>query len=594
MDSTVRIKKAAFDARVAARGPVLACYAPPFPGSRYETDSFFPGGTPLFVPISITGTTCELQCDHCRGTLLDTMVPVSEATFKVVVDQLALKGCLGLLVSGGADANGTVPVKSFLPAIAAAKHDHGFTVLLHCGFVDDEGLQELKDAGIDGVLFDVVGSEDTLRDICHVHRTPGEYYHMISTCKELGLPVVPHVVVGLDRGRIASEHEAIKEIAVAAPDVLVVVVLDPKPGTPMEDTEIDLAGAQQVLLDARLRLPSIPVLLGCARPHGEAREAIEQCAVECGYDGIAYPLDETIDLARNRGLEPYFHETCCALQGLPPFLPTRPPAYVFPREQWRLIDDGAYPVQLGLAIDDVLFEAMDVPDCQLPNTVRLYQFAPPAVVVGCNQDINEIDMAYIRQEGLQVGRRITGGGTIIMGVPCVDAQLGVSILVKHVPGFPAKLGTRYAILTHAIVHALGLLGIHARYQPNSNIIVDGRKITGQAACTTANLTFLHSTITFDYDLPVMMRVAGLEPTPDAIEANSAKFTTIRERIPGITVTRAKQALVAAIKSCYNAIVMEEPLSPDELDRARDLVREKHGVADYILASDGPKMGNCFL
>ena len=55
----------------------------------------------------------------------------------------------------------------------------------------------------------------------------------------------------------------------------------------------------------------------------------------------------------------------------------------FPHSEWRLIDDGAHPVHLGLAIDEMLANSLDSDD-NVPtrNTIRFYQFAPPCVVLG--------------------------------------------------------------------------------------------------------------------------------------------------------------------------------------------------------------------
>ncbi len=268
--------------------------------------------------------------------------------------------------------------------------------------------------------------------------------------------------------------------------------------------------------------------------------------------------------------------------------------FAFPACEWRLIDDGAYPVQLGLAIDEMLLERMEDGGSGMHDTIRFYQFAPPSVVVGCNQDIREVDVGFIRSRGFQLGRRITGGGAIIMGVPRVDSQLGISILFRNVLGSPTKLGGRYEALSRPIVAALRQLGLPVEYQQNSDITLHGRKITGQAMLSTTNITFMHSTITIEYDLGTMLRVVKKPIDDEALSMFSVKYTTIKEHLPGITMEQVKRALRAGFEKEFNAKLHEQPINDDELRHARKLLEEKHSTDTYILDIDGASMGSCFL
>ena len=250
-------------------------------------------------------------------------------------------------------------------------------------------------------------------------------------------------------------------------------------------------------------------------------------------------------------------------------------------------------VHLGLAIDEVLFNAVESPGYAGPAILRCYQFSPPSMVLGCHQDISEVDVSYIASKPLQLGRRITGGGAIIMGVPDADSQLGVSIIVRHGPGFPVKPGARYALLASPVVEALRLLGLDVVYEMNSDITLGGRKIAGQAAVLAGDVTFLHSSITIEYDLATMLRVARVEPDAIAMERHGKKFTTLKDHLPGISVQAVKAALAQAIASTLGGPVEPVSLSPLELDRARALVASKHGDPRYLF-SDGGNMGSCFL
>jgi lipoate-protein ligase A len=270
------------------------------------------------------------------------------------------------------------------------------------------------------------------------------------------------------------------------------------------------------------------------------------------------------------------------------------PRFSFPSSDWRLIDDDAYPVQLGLAIDEMLLEQFEDVNEKPLNTIRFYQFSPPAVVVGCNQDIREIDMNFIASSGLQLGRRITGGGAIIMGMPSVESQLGVSIVFRNTKDFPVKLGARYAVLSRPIVAALKRLGLPVEYQQNSDITLGGKKIAGQAMLSTTSTIFMHSTITIEYDLPTMLQVARITASTEKVDGFSKKYTTINEHVPRATLVMVKAALRAGFEGEYGASLLEEPLTTNELDRSTVLRTEKHSTKEYLLDMDGTKMGSCFL
>ncbi|MBN2153456.1 MAG: radical SAM protein [Candidatus Lokiarchaeota archaeon] len=309
---TADAKQQAFLARVGRFGRVLHCHAPGFTGVPYETDSFAPAPG-AFESISVTGASCALQCDHCRGHLLRAMRPAGPEDFEDVLKDAIASGARGVLVSGGAGRDGKVPILPHVDALRRAKERHGVDIVVHSGFMDDEEIRVLGGAGVDGIMFDVPGSAETVRSVCHLDKTPADFGRMVATCKDAGLPVMPHVIIGLDWGQVKGEIDALVALGALEPDVLVLVILMALPGTPMAGVVPDIDIVEKVILAARVLNPTVPVQLGCARPHGDFRTRVERFAVECGVNGIAYPLDETVERARQIGLEPAFHGDCCSL-----------------------------------------------------------------------------------------------------------------------------------------------------------------------------------------------------------------------------------------------------------------------------------------
>lgn len=227
--------------------------------------------------------------------------------------RLLAQGCQGVLLSGGADALGAVPLRRHLPAIAALKK-MGLRVIVHTGLTDQETAEGLFEAGIDQALFDVIGAEETIRAVYGLPYTPQDYARTLAVLRRAGLQVAPHVVIGLHFGQVRGELNALEIIREVGADVVVLVVLRPLPNTAMAGVQApDPDAVGQLTAVARLLMPHTPLTLGCARPAGPAKIRMERLAVLAGANVVAYPDPATVELAREVGLDVEFVESCCTL-----------------------------------------------------------------------------------------------------------------------------------------------------------------------------------------------------------------------------------------------------------------------------------------
>lgn len=284
------------------------------PSAKTFDSDFYRNQKNRFVNVSVTGSGCALDCEHCKGGLLESMVPVgSGAELEELGKELVQKGCEGVLVSGGATKDGEVPLDGFFDAISELK-GMGLKVLVHTGLATKETAGKLKHAGADQALLDIIGDEETIRKVYHLDKRPEDFLTSMRVLKDAGLDVAPHIVIGLNFGKISGEYRALEMVTSVEPANIVLVVLDPKVGTPMEDVrtpEADEVG--KLVATARILNPEAHISLGCARPPGPSKIAMEKYAVKGGVTGIAYPMDETIKYAIGLGLKPEFKDTCCSL-----------------------------------------------------------------------------------------------------------------------------------------------------------------------------------------------------------------------------------------------------------------------------------------
>ncbi len=301
------------DLRRANFPDVMDFYAPGL--KRWQTSEWVPGNPRRFLPVSVTGSACALSCDHCQAKVLDGMISVKagEDLF-TLAQRLREQGSEGLLVSGGSTRTGGVPLQPHLRHIPRIRGELGMKVIVHSGVVSPRLAAGLAGAGVDGVMLDIIGADETLREVYHLDLTVADMDRSLRLLTEHGLRVIPHIVLGLHYGRFLGEYRALEMVAGYPVSTLILVVLVPLVGTPMAHIPPPpVAEVTGFFGTARLAAPATPINLGCARPLGPVKSELDHAAIDLGLNGIAYPAEGAIDYARSRGLEPRLYEYCCSL-----------------------------------------------------------------------------------------------------------------------------------------------------------------------------------------------------------------------------------------------------------------------------------------
>lgn len=295
-------------------GPGISFFAPSI--KKFETAELSQSCDCFFPAVSITGSNCQLKCDHCRGHILKWMTPTLNPHDLIqTAGEYAARGAAGILVSGGSLKDGTVPLNGFLEAMARIKSSFGLKVIVHTGITSLLLAHGLADAGIDAALIDVLGSMEAIKGVCHLDGvSPADYARSLENLCETGLSVIPHIVIGINYGKTGGECEALDTVARYPVQSLVLIGLMPQRGTPMENAAPPSPQEMgEIFLRARMLMPRTPIFLGCERPAGDHKAATDKLALEAGLNGIAYPAEGTVALAKKMGLQPVFSELCCAI-----------------------------------------------------------------------------------------------------------------------------------------------------------------------------------------------------------------------------------------------------------------------------------------
>lgn len=284
---------------------------------EYETAELTGCSKNAFPAFSVTAGACALDCDHCRAKILEPMIPATspEMLNQKVRDLVLLQDLQGFLLSGGSNRRNEIKYERYYPVIERLKRDFPqLKIAIHSALIDEARARSMASAGVDTAMIDIIGAEETIRDVYHLERPVEDFETALAALTATRMEVVPHIVIGLHYGRLLGEARALDICARHPIHSLVLVVIMPfyaSPGT-FATPSPEVAG--RIFIEARRRLPAKAVNLGCARPAGMHKRVTDAYAVMAGLDGIAFPADGAVAVAQAIGRPFEQAHACCAIK----------------------------------------------------------------------------------------------------------------------------------------------------------------------------------------------------------------------------------------------------------------------------------------
>lgn len=179
---------------------------------------------------------------------------------------------------------------------------------------------------------------------------------------------------------------------------------------------------------------------------------------------------------------------------------------------------GITDPRLNLALEEYVLRHMEGDE-----TYLLFYINEPSIIIGRNQNtLEEINHEYVREHGIHVVRRISGGGAVYHDF----GNLNFSIITRYEM---AKFN-RYDEFTRPVIEVLRDLGVPAELSGRNDILAGGRKISGNAQFSTGKRMFSHGTVLFDSKLDDV--VAALNVKMGKIESKGLK--SVRSRVANIS------------------------------------------------------------
>ena len=247
---------------------------------------------------------------------------------------------------------------------------------------------------------------------------------------------------------------------------------------------------------------------------------------------------------------------------------------------WRLLGLDVGDAFTNMAVDEAIVAARM--EDLVPNTLRFYRWNPSAVSVGRFQNIfNEVHLENCRKHGVDIVRRITGGGAVYHDF---EGEITYSVVAREEDLGAFGTVKTYKMICGGLIEATKILGVKADFMlgdPKNcpNVTVGGKKISGSAQFRKGGVLLQHGTFLLSADLEKMftfLKVPWAKSLEDVVCVAQERLTSIKQELKkAVSIENAHQALIEGFQKVLNTrLELGEDLTSLEKKFAEKLREEK--------------------
>jgi lipoate-protein ligase A len=228
--------------------------------------------------------------------------------------------------------------------------------------------------------------------------------------------------------------------------------------------------------------------------------------------------------------------------------------------------------RINLAVEEYALKYLNVEQ----DSYLLFYINEPSVIIGKHQNtVEEIHVDYVREQGIYVVRRLSGGGAVYHDL----GNLNFSFICKD----DGKSFANFKKFTEPVIQALRKLGVNAELSGRNDILVDGKKISGNAQFSTRGRMFSHGTLMFDVNLERVTKALNVKQ--EKIQSKGIK--SVRSRVANIrdylkepmTIQEFRQVLLSHIFAGQEPIP-EYILTDADWEKIYEISRERYQSWDW--------------
>lgn len=235
-------------------------------------------------------------------------------------------------------------------------------------------------------------------------------------------------------------------------------------------------------------------------------------------------------------------------------------------------NQGITDPSVNLAIEEYILKHLPMDDSYL-----LFYINRPSIIIGKHQNtIEEINIEYVQDNGVQVVRRLSGGGAVYHDL----GNLNFSFITKD----DGQSFHNFRKFTQPVVEALQELGVKAELTGRNDLQVGEKKISGNAQFSTRGRMFSHGTLMFDLNLDHVQ--ASLNVNPEKFKSKSTK--SVRSRVANIrdlidsnlTIEQFRDELLRHIFRMEPQDVPQYELTEKDWAKIKEISAERYSNWDW--------------
>ena len=193
--------------------------------------------------------------------------------------------------------------------------------------------------------------------------------------------------------------------------------------------------------------------------------------------------------------------------------------------EWRVIKLEMHDAYQNMAVDNALVDS--VKSGMSAPTMRFYRWKPSAVSIGSFQSMrDEVNVDKCKELGVSCVRRLTGGGAVYHDT---EGEITYSVIAPE-KLFPKNIIESYKTICGWIIDGLSLVGVHAEFAPINDVVVSGKKVSGNAQTRRDGVLLQHGTVLYKTDVSKMFSL--LNVSKEKISDKAIK--SVEERVAGVS------------------------------------------------------------
>ena len=237
----------------------------------------------------------------------------------------------------------------------------------------------------------------------------------------------------------------------------------------------------------------------------------------------------------------------------------------------RLIVSPSNDPYFNLALEQYAFDVLGKDE----EYFMLWQNSN-TIVVGIYQNANnEIKHDAVKEKGIKVVRRLSGGGAVYHDLGNLNFTFITNQKEKNA-------AIDFSVFLNPVADALSKLGAKAEVNGRNDITIDGKKISGNAQYIKRGRVMHHGTLLFDSDLTVLgscLNVSKEKMAAKGVQSVASRVTNIKPYLPeNIDMNQFKQALLASMFS--QSEIKGYILTDEDIKNVNQIVEERYALDEW--------------